>query len=162
MSGRPSDTDQINGQPNTKPSQSAGRFFLKRFTYLRHISSILRHVRDVISGRGSPLVASVTVGWSWTGEGVHRVASGGVNEVFSAIPTGRHMRPEFARHILYTSRYRQILPGWKCFNKRIPGRGRPLCPYPFARPVLLMSIVCEFRVIACVLMVQPWSFYVLS
>lgn len=66
MSGRPSDTDQINGQPNTKPGQSAGRFFLKRFTYLRHISSILRHVRDVISGRGSPLVASVTVGWSRT------------------------------------------------------------------------------------------------
>lgn len=33
---------------------------------------------------------------------------------------------------------------------------------PVCRPVLLMSIVCEFRVIACVLMVQPWSFYVLS
>lgn len=63
MSGRPSDTDQINGQPN-KAGQSADRFFHKRFTYLRHISSILRHVRDVISGRGSPLVASVTVGWS--------------------------------------------------------------------------------------------------
>lgn len=125
MSGCPSDTDQINGQTGTKTGQSAGRFFHKRFTYLRHISSILRHVRDVISRRHPPSVASVTRGVRG-----YRKQGGKPNGRPPDLMKFSRRFPQVVTcgqsllRTYCTRRHPQILPGWKCFNKRIPGRGR--------------------------------------
>lgn len=117
-----SNTDRINGQRSTKPGAITetirSRSNARPYRYLRRISSIPRHVSDVISdGRQSPSVASVKLPLPPRGGVV------GVNEVFSsAIPAGRHMRAEFAAHIVHVG-YRADIARVKCFNKHIPGHG---------------------------------------
>lgn len=75
----------------------------------------------------------------------------GVNEVFSAaIPTGRHMRTEFAAHIVHVALSSDIARV-KCFNKRIPryGAARRLALY-----ALINAYCLEFCVIAPILTVS--------